>query len=102
MIINPRIRGSNKSPSVASHIRLFRDGKLTYTGAESHSATPLRDDPTKLVAGGVLRLGDRLTPGEYLLQVIVRDDAGGRKAAPMTQWIDFEVVAEGRKPIGSQ
>jgi hypothetical protein len=102
MIINPGIRGSDKNASVASHIRVFRDGKLIYTGAESHSATPLRDDPTKLVAGGVLRLGDRLTPGEYLLQVIVRDGASGRKAAPLTQWIDFEVLAEGRKPIVSQ
>lgn len=102
MIVNPGIRGSDKKASVASHIRVFRDGKLIYTGAESHSATPLRDDPTKLVAGGVLRLGDRLTPGEYLLQVIVRDGASSRKAAPLTQWIDFEVVAEGRKPIVSQ
>jgi VWFA-related protein len=102
MIINPAIRGSDKKSGVTSHIRVFRDGKLIYTGAESDSATPLRDDPTKLVAGGVLRLGDRLTPGEYLLQVIVRDDASSRKAVPMTQWIDFEVVSEGRKPIGSQ
>jgi hypothetical protein len=49
-----------------------------------------------LVAGGILRLGSRLTPGEYLLQVIVRNDAGGKKAAPLTQWIDFEVVTDGR------
>jgi hypothetical protein len=75
---------------------VFRDGKLIHTGAEGHEGTPSGEDPTKLVAGGILRLGSRLTPGEYLLQVIVRNDAGGKKAAPLTQWIDFEVVTDGR------
>jgi hypothetical protein len=91
MIIN-----AGTKSSLASHIRVFRDGKLIHTGAEGHEGTPSGEDPTKLVAGGILRLGSRLTPGEYLLQVIVRNDAGGKKAAPLTQWIDFEVVTDGR------
>ena len=96
MIINAGIKGSGKKSDVASYIRVFRDGKLVHTGPENREGTPSSDDPTKLVAGGVLRLGNGLTPGEYLLQVIVRSDAGSRKAAPLTQWIDFEVVADGR------
>jgi hypothetical protein len=94
MIINAGIKGSGKKSGVASQIRVFRDGKLIHTGPENHEGTPSRNDPTKLVAGGILRLGNRLTAGEYLLQVIVHNDARTRKVAPLTQWIDFEVVAD--------
>ena len=92
MVINPKVKGLERTASVGSQIRLFRDGKLIYTGAESRDAMQKRDDPTKLIAGGVLRLGERLTPGEYLVQVIVRDDNASKTAPPLTQWIDFEVV----------
>ena len=45
-----------------------------------------------MVSGGILRLGGALVPGEYLVQLSVRDENGKKKAPPVTQWIDFEVV----------
>jgi hypothetical protein len=49
-------------------------------------------DPTRLV-GGVICLGSILSPGEYLVQIVVTDENAGKKKPPVAQWVDFEVVA---------
>jgi hypothetical protein len=50
-----------------------------------------RFDDQRHVLAGILRLGAGMQPGEYLLQVSVRD--GGRRGKQWTsQFIDFEVL----------
>jgi hypothetical protein len=44
------------------------------------------------VGGGTVRLGGKLTPGEYLLQVVVTDKLARKKKSQVAQWIDFEVI----------
>jgi hypothetical protein len=39
-----------------------------------------------------LELGNRLPPGEYVLQVIIRDSLANEKYGTTTQSIDFEIV----------
>ena len=34
-----------------------------------------------------------LSPGEYLMQIVVTDENAGKKKPPVAQWVDFEVVA---------
>lgn len=77
------------SPQLTRELRLFREGKLL-------AQTPERAlEGVKLAAngrvddGGLLRLGEDMTPGEYVLQVIVRDKVANKAAS---QWIDFEVI----------
>jgi hypothetical protein len=41
----------------------------------------------------VLSLGSQLSPGEYLMQIVVTDENAGKKKPPVAQWVDFEVVA---------
>jgi hypothetical protein len=41
---------------------------------------------------GRLRLGPDLTPGEYVLQVIVTDKLAKEKYRSATQWMDFELT----------
>jgi len=92
-IINPKRTGSNRKPSVMSFVRVFRDGKLIYTGPEQRRFAESREEPNQIQGGGLLRLGGQLAPGEYLLQVVLRDENGKKKAPPLTQWIDFEVTS---------
>jgi len=91
-IINAKLKGSQKEPRIVYSLRVFRDGKLIYSGPESRSTTKSALDETRWMSGGVVRLGGALVPGEYLLQVVVRDENGKKKAAPVMQWVDFEVV----------
>lgn len=91
-VINPQRKGSNKKAAILSFVRVFRNGKLIYTGPESRSVLDIPEAPNQIQGGGLLRLGSQLAPGEYLVQVIVRDENGKKKAPPLTQWIDFEVT----------
>ncbi|MBS1855432.1 MAG: VWA domain-containing protein [Acidobacteria bacterium] len=91
-IVNPKRAGADRKPNVVTYVRVFRNGRLIYTGPESHAVIPSPESPSQFLCGGVLRLGEKLDPGEYLLQVVVRDANGKKKAPPLTQWIDFEVV----------
>jgi hypothetical protein len=33
-----------------------------------------------------------MSPGEYLLQVVVTDEFAGKKGSQVSQWVDFEVL----------
>ena len=39
-----------------------------------------------------IKLGADISPGEYVLQVIVTDLLAGDKYATTSQWIDFKIV----------
>jgi VWFA-related protein len=91
-ILNPKLHGSPKQPQLTTQTRLYRNGKIVFTGNESHSVEPMESDATRYGAGGILRLGSMLIPGEYILQVTVTDGLASKKNARMSQWMDFEVV----------
>ena len=92
-VINPKLKGPAKDFQVGSQLRVFRNGKLLYTGKYNHMLAKNETDPTRLVGGGMISLGGILSPGEYLVQVVVTDENAGPKKPPVAQWVDFEVVA---------
>jgi hypothetical protein len=49
-------------------------------------------DPQRLTAAAQLQLGPELSPGQYVLQIIVEDSLAKERTRTATQWIDFEVV----------
>jgi hypothetical protein len=92
-VINPKLKGPAKDFQVGSQLRVFRNGKLLYTGKYNHRLSKNQTDATRLVGGGMISLGSILRPGEYLVQVVVTDENAGPKKPPVAQWVDFEVVA---------
>ena len=70
--------------------RLFRDGQSVYQGEPMPLAVVNRQDPTHLLAAGAMKLGAHMTPGDYVLQVIVAD-RDGDKVRTAAQSVDFEV-----------
>ena len=91
-ILNPRLAGTPRQPRLTTRIHLYRNGKLIFTGVEAHEVLGEEDDPTRYVSGGVLRLGDGMAPGEYILQATVTDGLAPKKKAVVSDWMDFEVV----------
>jgi hypothetical protein len=90
-IINAK-SGAGENPELEVQTRVFRDGEqvmagekmmLTKAGATSGAG--------RATAGGELSLGRDMTPGEYVLQVIVTDKLAKSKFATVTQSTDFEI-----------
>jgi len=72
--------------------KLFRDGKVVYSGPEAAIQTAGQPDPERVLVSGKVPLSRDLEPGFYYLQVVITDKDAKGKALPVVQWIDFEVV----------
>lgn len=71
---------------------LFRDDKVVYTGPEVPITVANQTDLARVFTNGRIKLTPDLEPGDYYLQVTITDkDADKKKAAPVVQWIDFQI-----------
>jgi VWFA-related protein len=91
-IYNARPDKQTQRPQLQTQMRLFRDGQLVFTGKLTPYDASNQADPRRLTAGGRLLLPAELQPGDYVLQVVVRDTLEQNKPRMATQWIDFEIV----------
>jgi hypothetical protein len=91
LIYNAQVDKAQKH-QVTTNVRLFRNGQQVFSGEDRPFPTENQKDPQRLVVAGGLILGTDLTPGEYILQVIVTDALAEKKYRTATQWMDFEIV----------
>lgn len=92
IIYNPRLDKATNRSQLISQIRLFRDGQPVFTGKENSLNFSGAIDPKRLVTSGALQLGTDLVPGEYVLQIIIKDMLADERHRTVTQWMDFEIV----------
>jgi len=92
MIFNARVDGTAHEPRIETQLRLFRDGRLVYTGKNYPFKIRPGEDLKRLVAAGQVSLGGRIEPGEYVLQIVVTDTLARDRYRTATQWVDFEIV----------
>ncbi|HMG76164.1 MAG TPA: VWA domain-containing protein [Pyrinomonadaceae bacterium] len=88
-IYNARLDKNTHLPQLQSQVRLFRDNQLVFSGKVLDLKGQV--DSRRLVALGRLPLGANLSPGDYVLQVVVTDALARDKNRFATQWIDFEI-----------
>jgi hypothetical protein len=84
---------ANKKPDLEVQTRLFRDGEQVYAGTPTPMPVGNQEDPKRLIGGGRMQLGGKITPGDYVLQVIVTDKLAKEKYRVATQSMDFEIQA---------
>ncbi len=70
-----------------SQIRIVRDGKSVYTGP----AKLVSMDGGGLALTGTLKLGQKMTPGDYYLGIVTADRTAPKSGAA-AQWTDFEIM----------
>ena len=92
VVYNPQLDKSTRQPQVELRLRLFRDGKAVLSGEPQLINTSQQPDLTRILAGGGFKLGTDLGPGDYYLQVIVRDRLAKARDSVAAQWIDFQIV----------
>lgn len=88
-ILNARVDSEHK-PELEVQTRIFRDGQVVYTGKPVDMQTDPKADPKRLLGGGRMQLG-RISPGEYVLQVVVTDKLAKEKYRVAAQSQDFEI-----------
>jgi VWFA-related protein len=89
-VYNAKRSGSDK-PSLTVEVNLYQEGKLIIDGEPRPADLQPQADWTRISDYGYLRLSKQVPAGEYVLQVIVRDLAAGKKVMA-TQWTDFQVI----------
>lgn len=80
------------SRNLVMQTKLFRDGKSVYSGPEE--PVKLATNPADLrrgFASGMVRLAPDLEPGNYYLQVTIKETGVKDKVGPQVQWVDFEL-----------
>lgn len=92
VIYNAQVDKATGRPQLQTQMRLFRDGQQLFAGRVQQYDPGNQPDLKRLIAGGALKLGTDLQPGEYVLQLVVADPLAKDKYRTATQWIDFEIV----------
>jgi len=80
---------SSHSTRLVSQTTIFREGQKVYSSDRLPVTSKDQPDLKRIATGARLGLGSILTPGEYVLQIVVEDQITKRSAM---QWIEFEVV----------
>ncbi len=91
-IFNAKLDRAGAVAGLQTQVLLYRDGRAVFTGQVLPFDGRAQNIAGDIGAGGQLRLGKELGPGEYVLQLIVTDLLAKEKHRVATQWIDFEVV----------
>ena len=92
VIYNPHVDPATNQPQLQTQVKIFRDGQPVFTGRLQSFALNNPPDINRLSAASAIRLGPDMTPGEYVLQVIVNDLLAGDKYATTSRWVDFKIV----------
>ena len=87
---NARLDASRK-PNLTTKVRVFRDGKLLLDGQPLPMDMARQNDMLRLQSGGAIKFGAEMTPGDYVLQVIVTDNLAKEKRRTATQFVQFEI-----------
>ncbi len=91
-IYNARINKKTGKAQLKTQLKLYRDGKLIFTGDEV-AFSPVDDtDPERLLGAGVVQMKSGMTPGGYVIQIVITDLLEKGKEKVASQSIDFDVV----------
>ncbi|HYP51326.1 MAG TPA: VWA domain-containing protein [Pyrinomonadaceae bacterium] len=88
-LYNAQTDKTTNQPKLLVQVNLFRDGKIISEGQPKPAELEKQTDWSRINDYGYLRLNQNITPGDYALQIIVKDLQTNQTA---TQLIDFEVT----------
>ncbi|MBX7220167.1 MAG: VWA domain-containing protein [Blastocatellia bacterium] len=81
----------NPLTTLESQILVFKGDELVLSGTPK-ALLPLGEKQEHLVAQGTFQLSSKQAPGEYTIQLVIRDKQKGTAPPVFSQWTDFEVI----------
>ncbi|MEZ5426419.1 MAG: VWA domain-containing protein [Pyrinomonadaceae bacterium] len=91
VIYNAETRG-DLSPDLAIRTRLIKDDKVISETPFEPISIKEQKDLKRIDLAGNIKLKENLSPGNYIIQIIVMDKLAKEKSQIATQWVDFEIV----------
>ena len=88
-IYNAALAKSSQQPNLSIQVRLYKDGEVVTDYPMQVIKLEPQTDLSRLADYGYLRLAPEMAPGEYALQLVIKDLNDKRTTS---DWIDFEVV----------
>jgi VWFA-related protein len=88
-LYNAGVDKATNKPNLTVQVNLYRDGQMVIEGKPQAAQLEKQNDMARINDYGYLRLSPNMQPGEYALQIIVRDTLTKQTAS---QWIDFQVT----------
>ena len=88
-IYNATLNKSTHQPKLTTRTQVFRDAVKIYSSDAAPVTADGQTDLQRIPTGAQLQLGPALTPGEYVLQIVVEDQVSKRT---VTKWTQFEVA----------
>lgn len=90
-IYNARLEAAAATPNLTIQMNVYQNGNLISEGKPTPADLQKPEDWSRIKDFSYMRLGKDLTPGEYAMQIIVRNASAEKKQAA-SQSIDFEIV----------
>lgn len=87
-LYNAALDKATSQPKLTIQVNLYRDGKTVVEGQPQTAQLEKQNDWTRIGDYGYLRLNQNMQPGDYVLQVTVKDLLTNQTTS---QWIDFQV-----------
>ena len=91
-VYNAKVDKKSGKPLLTTQLRIYRDGNPIFVGNEEAFLPLDQTDPKRLLGAGVVQVGSRMIPGEYVIQIVVTDLLAKKKDNVTSQWIDFDIV----------
>ncbi len=91
MIYNARTT-AGRAPDLTSTTRLFRDDKVKFEGRSVPIEMKGQSDPKAINLMAALSLGSEMEVGDYILEIVVRDNNAKGKQNTAIQYVQFEVI----------
>ena len=88
-VYNARAAASGKA-DLTSKLRIIHDGKILLDG-KPHPIE-MQNDLQQIAGTAAINLGTQMAPGDYILQIIVTDNAAPAKKQLTSQYIEFEII----------
>jgi hypothetical protein len=88
-LYNAQADKNTNQPKLVVQVNLYRDGKIISEGQPKPAELEKQTEWSRINDYGYLRLNQNAAPGDYALQIIVKDLQTNQTA---TQLIDFEVA----------
>jgi len=88
-IYNAALEKSSRQPNLSIQVRLYKDGEIVTNYPEQAIQLEAQTDLSRLSDYGYMRLAPGMLPGDYALQLVIKDLNDKRTTS---EWIDFEVV----------
>lgn len=83
---------AGQSSPLQMQTRIFREGRLLFEGKQKPVDFSGQNDLQSIKVFGAVNLGTEMQAGDYVLQIVVTDNAAKGKQKIATQFVQFEIV----------